>query len=463
MELCVRDRITENPTADDIARAIDAAAGDEEWFISLESDAGALLEAFVEADGTFQVMSVVQGQEYTAVSPIDAAKLKSLFVKFLNGDASWRAECRWKAGQPEGSPSKPVPARDTSAPPAWAIAALVGTFAAVALIFYLAQWRQFRSYLPFGDSDYFYIGLIFLPMVALVLVAVAVKLIEVRRAAAWLPAAGRIVKSGIEARHHRFAGDETTVTNIPAVEYEFSAAGRTWRGSRIGIGEDTGGANTEATLARYPAGAAVTVYYDPADPSNCVLEREVPKGVGKGCAAIVAIGVVAAAGIYYLTTNATRLLETYLPNANAPVTVFTACFGLFVLLFFFAYRKHSMQAANWPFVRGTIVSSGTETIEKREGGRTRTSYAPAVEFAYQVHGIDYRSRQIKLGVVVSGSRGYAERVAARYQQGSPVEVHYDPDNPSNAALENPTGYSWLMLAVAVACFGIALFASGVFN
>ena len=72
------------------------------------------------------------------------------------------------------------------------------------------------------------------------------------------------------------------MTTNPRVEYEFSVGGRTWRGDRISIGEDTGGANTEATLRRYPVGATVSVYYDPGNPANCVLVRDIPAGFGKG-------------------------------------------------------------------------------------------------------------------------------------------------------------------------------------
>ena len=114
----------------------------------------------------------------------------------------------------------------------------------------------------------------------------------------WSMAAGRVVRSTTQARRQGIGDGATTVT-VPRVEYEFSVGGRTWRGERISIGEDTGGANTEATLARYPVGTVVSVYYDPATPANCVLERDIPKGVGKGLvfplvfiAAIVA-GVVA--------------------------------------------------------------------------------------------------------------------------------------------------------------------------
>jgi hypothetical protein len=90
-----------------------------------------------------------------------------------------------------------------------------------------------------------------------------------------------------------------------------------------------------------------------------------------------------------------------------------------------------------------------------------TFHAPVVEFTYRVHGLEYRSRQITLGIAISGSQAYAEKVAARYPRSSDVEVHYDPDNPTDAALENPRSAGWPALVVALAGFAIAGYASGI--
>ncbi len=109
------------------------------------------------------------------------------------------------------------------------------------------------------------------------------------------------------------------------------------------------------------------------------------------------------------------------------------------------------------------MPSGLTRWVGTKDGRTRTLYTAAVEYAYQVHGVDYHSRQINLGMTTSGSQSGAEKVAARYPQGAQVDVHYEPENPSNAALENPTGYTWLILGAAVFCFAVAAYASGVFK
>ena len=66
-----------------------------------------------------------------------------------------------------------------------------------------------------------------------------------------------LTRSEVGANYHRPSGRPVELTNYPAIEYEYSVAGQSFTGRRISIGEDTGGANTEATLAHYPLGATV--------------------------------------------------------------------------------------------------------------------------------------------------------------------------------------------------------------
>jgi hypothetical protein len=293
-------------------------------------------------------------------------------------------------------------------------------------------------------------------MAALIVVAVASKLIELRQARTWSETTGTVVRSEIEARRHRFAGEAETVTNVPVVEYEFTAAGRKIRGSRIGIGDDAGGVNSEATLARYPLGAAVTVYYDPADPTSCALERGGPQGLtARGCLGAIAALAIVAGVIAWLILRGPDVVRAYFPQAQANVVVFAFGAGLFLLVLFVALRRASKQATDWPWVRGRIVRSDVESFRELRDGAWTTSYRPAIEYVYQVRGRDYRSTQIKLNLTVAGGNSYAEKVTALYPVDREVDVHYDPANPSNAALENPTGATWMVAALAAAAFAVA--------
>ena len=477
MELCVNDKVIEKPTPDDIVRALDATSFPEDWFMTLETDTGAMLDAVAQEGGHFALVHVDKDLKRKAVPDVDAVALKPIFVKFLNAEPDWDAGCHWRVqGSAQGQrkmfkfvPASTVttPGKSGDGPPSWAIVTMVGIILLVTLLFVLPDWVG-PGVIPYSNSDYYYIGLIFLPMIALIALIVISKTIEFQRAKNWSQTTGTVVRSEIEARHHRFAGEAKTVKNVPVVEYEFTAAGRKIRGSRIGIGDDAGGANTEATLARFPVGATVTVYYDPADPTSCVLERGGPplaKGEAtKGCLGGLVLLALFGGAIAWLVTRGPAFVELLFPHANAPFAIFATCFGLAVLLFYIAARRYAKRAAKWPTVRGTIVASAVEKYEERDSsGSLRIAYRPAVEYSYAVNGRDYRGTQIRLMVQISGSEAAAAKVVARYPAGGAVDVHYDPNDPSTAALENSRGGPVILLLLALACFALAVWQLGIFK
>ena len=51
---------------------------------------------------------------------------------------------------------------------------------------------------------------------------------------------------------------------------------------------------------------------------------------------------------------------------------------------------------------------------------------------------------------------------ARYPAGADVDVHYDPSDPSHAALENPGIMSWYLLLLALGCFALAVWQLRIF-
>ena len=459
MELCADDRVTANPSAADVAHAIDDGPQDKDWFINLDADEAGYIEAFAAPDGRYLLTYMEGSSRFDGSAAVDKAKLKTIFVKYLNGDTGWRGDIGWSMAVKERNPDR---GRSPGEPPRWIVVAVAVTFFLPIAISLLPQ--SWVDLLPFSGSAAFYPLLIAAPMAVLVLAVLANKLAEVKSAAVWRQASGRITRSASEADHHKFSGEATKVQNLASVTYEFSVDGRNYTGSRISIGE-AASVNIEDTLRRYPVGAIVTVYYDPANPRNCALERNLPKDFRKGLAAIIAVAVAAAfgAGLYWLLVNGPGFLQGYVDEDQAPVVIFASLFGAAFLALAFAARRNSARAQSWPVVPGLVVTSGTESYKTRQDHVTRVFYVPVVEYAYKVNGIDYRSRQIKLGVEMNGTLAFAEQTAGRYSKGSKVEVHYDPANPRSAALENPSGPFWLLLALALGSFAAAAYALGFFQ
>jgi len=378
--------------------------------------------------------------------------------------------------------TRPLQGRSGREPPSWAMLLLIGIIGLVVLTFSLDQWTSggIRPHLPFGGGDAFWVAMIFVPMLALLLVAAATKLVELRQAKSWVAATGRILSSGVETRRRQFGDEPEELKDVPAVKYEFKVGGRTIDGTRVSIG-DEGGLDMDAVLKRYPAGAEVTVYYDPRDPTRCVLERDfaqdladhnltkrdVTSGCLQGIAMLAALGVaiwgLAAYGPDFVRAHFPRLHS----HAEMPVALFG--FGLVMLLFFFGARRSAKAAASWPVVRGKVVRSEVEEYQERDedDGRTtwHTAYRPAVEYAYAVNGREHRGNQINYALNVSAGHGYAAKVAARYPVGSAVDVHYDPKDPGTSALRTAAGAgaTWIIFAAALLVFALAAALAGVFG
>jgi len=107
-----------------------------------------------------------------------------------------------------------------------------------------------------------------------------------REPSAWRETTGTIVLSGassegrpgIERGKDRVRARTTRLRHrSPDVVYAYSVDGHVYQGTRVrlsGSGRSSNvGSSVVATAERYPAGAAVTVYYDPANPWDAALER----------------------------------------------------------------------------------------------------------------------------------------------------------------------------------------------
>jgi Protein of unknown function (DUF3592) len=108
--------------------------------------------------------------------------------------------------------------------------------------------------------------------------------------------------------------------------------------------------------------------------------------------------------------------------------------------------KASLQ---WPSVAGTIVVS--EMVEDRAG--ENVSSQPLVTYSYVVNAQALRSSRV--GFVASKSR----KVVEKYPRGNPVEVFFDPQQPSSAVLERGGSTRFMVFLggalIMGGCIGVA--------
>ena len=280
----------------------------------------------------------------------------------------------------------------------------------------------------------------------LLLVAAVYKTLQVRAAREWPSTAGKVVASHAEVREVRVidsdreGGYRTEQRNFANIVYEYSVAGKKLRNNRVSIGEDLGNFEVAETIARYPVGAVVTVYYNPLHPKEAVLERDLPKGLwgclGIGTAITLAIVFGSAIGLNKLSEF---ISHTTAASEASPLVIAFGAFGAVIALFALAMQRQARLARKWPVVAGTIKLSGLEQYRaaRTDGGpRGQIMYQRKVSYTYTYNDQSYTGTHATLSSNVASSSDWLTRkLTPPYQDGASVKVWVNPANPSEATLE----------------------------
>jgi hypothetical protein len=162
------------------------------------------------------------------------------------------------------------------------------------------------------------------------------------------------------------------VDDAAAIAYEFTAGSGTVEGHRIGFGAS--GA-LEEVLKRYPKGAKAPVYYDPANPADCVLERAGTLPIG--CVAAIALialtfGAVVVAAVLNVAEVDAWLMRFFPPGGNPIFTLVFGGGGLLILLLLAAELHRSAESRRWPLTDGVAESSRVESYQTMMGTRATT-------------------------------------------------------------------------------------------
>jgi hypothetical protein len=93
----------------------------------------------------------------------------------------------------------------------------------------------------------------------------------------WPSTVGQISESRVSHSVHTDTDGDSRDSYTPTVEYTYQVAGQEYTGGDITFGFKQGYGNAskaQTVVGKYPVGAQVSVYYDPADPQQAVLERQ---------------------------------------------------------------------------------------------------------------------------------------------------------------------------------------------
>lgn len=91
----------------------------------------------------------------------------------------------------------------------------------------------------------------------------------------WASTTGTVLLSTVQARR----GSKGHYANYPVVVYQYRVGGMSYEGRKITPGLEWGGTGAEKVAARYPTGSQVTVYYNPANPAEALLDRKPPSAM----------------------------------------------------------------------------------------------------------------------------------------------------------------------------------------
>jgi hypothetical protein len=97
-----------------------------------------------------------------------------------------------------------------------------------------------------------------------------------KAAKGWPVAAGKVVRSEVETYRERSGADGMLTTlHRPVVEYAYTVGGQEYRSAQIRLNTTMSGtvAQAESVTRKYPQDAAVSLRYDPGNPSSAILEN----------------------------------------------------------------------------------------------------------------------------------------------------------------------------------------------
>jgi hypothetical protein len=142
-----------------------------------------------------------------------------------------------------------------------------------------------------------YIVILVIGIIALLIMGRSVLL--GRKSSAWPTVGGTILQSGIETVQSTDDDGSTSTTYGVNLQYQFSVAGQQYQGTRRTFTEmrTSSFRRTQKILEGFPQGGSVTVYYDPEDPSSCVLEPGVNAAIYIFLAFAAILVLVGAAGL----------------------------------------------------------------------------------------------------------------------------------------------------------------------
>ena len=132
--------------------------------------------------------------------------------------------------------------------------------------------------------------------------------VKAQQSLSWPSTEGVISHSAMLLQMQQTSNSTNAATYKADVAYRYKVQGRDYSSGRITLVDFSSSAGrAQGIVNRYPDGAPVTVYYNPVDPSDAVLERGGTSGI---VILYISGGAFAAAGVLFLFGSMTGCVHT---------------------------------------------------------------------------------------------------------------------------------------------------------
>lgn len=279
----------------------------------------------------------------------------------------------------------------------------------------------------------------------------------------WSTTEGKIIAARSAFQSNRpgdsnFDSSDSELLNVPRIEFEYQVEGKTLCGSRISlVAHDPRYHPAKATLARYPVGKIVPVYFDPQDPKNAALERSFTSYDYKMFGLLLAIGLLVPWLIaIYLTQVYLQIKPRVVDPGPAHVITGIIGFGTVFVILSVGAIGTVIKSWFWPATTGRIQTSSVASFRVSGDEWVRTAYKPRVVYTYELRGQKYTGDRISFSFVLGGmTERKAKRIAARYRAKDEVQVFYNPRRPEESVLRRTAGGMLLFPFLAALFLGVA--------
>lgn len=277
----------------------------------------------------------------------------------------------------------------------------------------------------------------------------------------WSTTEGKIIAAGstLEANapsDSNYDSSDTELLRVPHVTFEYHVKGKTFRGSRIStVVFDPRYIPAKATMARYPVGAVVPVYYDPEDPSSAALERTFRTSDYVIFGWLLFLGLLAPwlVAVFFYQVYGWVQPRMFDVGGSSFVTGIIG-FGTVFLILAIGCIATVVRSWTWPATTGRIQSSRVASFRVAGEQTYHTAYKPRVLYEYEVGAKTFTSDRINFGFVLGGtSERQAKRLAGRYRRGDEVTVYYNPRMPEEAVLRRTASGTLLFVILAATFLG----------